>query len=286
MDKNSVMKWCIACDRTQQHDIVFHKNKIPILKCCGCGLGSADASDFDPSSYYDKGYFSGDRVDGYEDYQASEKVLRAEFQRTLNAMRTMGVGSGALLELGCAYGYFLMEARKYFDVYGIEICEDAVETCRKNGLQNVRCGSGVDELGAVPQVDAVVMLDVIEHLKEPAVMMAEAVSKIRHDGILLMTTGDFSSMVSRVFVKRWRLMTPPQHLWFFTPKALELMGNRLGLELVSVEHPSKKVPLSLMLYQMCRPFNYQLKPHPFLGSIGLTINTFDAMRLIFRKNKV
>jgi len=93
-------------------------------------------------------------------------------------------------------------------------------------------------------------------------------------------------MVSRVFVKRWRLMTPPQHLWFFTPKALELMGNRLGLELVSVEHPSKKVPLSLMLYQMCRPFNYQLKPHPFLGSIGLTINTFDAMRLIFRKNKV
>jgi len=51
-------------------------------------------------------------------------VLRREFANTVDFIRKYRA-SGRLLDVGCAYGFFLQEARPYFDVAGIEIAEEA-----------------------------------------------------------------------------------------------------------------------------------------------------------------
>jgi SAM-dependent methyltransferase len=282
-DKN----WCIACASNQGHDFIFRKNGIPVLKCSSCGLGIADARDFDPSTYYDAGYFNGSRNDGYADYQASERILRTEFQKIVEKLQSLGVRTGTLLELGCAYGFFLMEAKKQYEVYGIEIADDAVKACQARGLDNVIQGTATQsELDRIPSLDVLVMLDVIEHLEKPEQVLQSVAAKLKPGGIAMLTTGDFSSIASRLFGKYWRLMTPPQHLWFFTPEALRLIGKRASLELVSVEYPSKRVPLSLILYQLLRPFKSQVKLPTWLSAVGVPVNTFDAMRVVFRKANV
>jgi len=77
-------------------------------------------------------------------------------------------------------------------------------------------------------------------------------------------------------------MTPPQHLWYFTQASMSRMATSIGLSLEFSDHPWKIVPLSLILFQLRRMLGLRIEPAP--GSrIGLPINLFDAMRLVFRK---
>src|SRR5262249_60847293 len=106
---------------------------------------------------------SGCTPGGLSVYPGAGPVLRREFARSCDFIRRH-CDRGKLLELGCAYGFFLMEAARYFDVAGIEPAADAAESGRRAGL-NVLCGTAdTANLQRIGQVDVVVLLDVIEHL--------------------------------------------------------------------------------------------------------------------------
>ena len=118
---------CSACGRVTPQAFRFHANGCGIWQCVICGLGRADTKDFDPAAYYTADYFSGGRSDGYSDYRGAEPVLRREFAHSADFVRRFSDGS-RLLDLGCAYGFFLKEAAKrQFEVLGIELAEDAAE---------------------------------------------------------------------------------------------------------------------------------------------------------------
>jgi hypothetical protein len=128
---------CQACAQVTEQRFLYSLNGCNILQCRSCGLGQADAPAFDPASYYTRKYFSGQQSDGYADYVAAEAVLRREFSRTVSFIRQWRNG-GQLLEIGCAYGFFLHEAKKYFDVSGIELAADAAVNCQRSGLSVVQ----------------------------------------------------------------------------------------------------------------------------------------------------
>jgi SAM-dependent methyltransferase len=237
---------------------------------------------FDLESYYTKDYFSGKRPDGYADYIGTENILRREFAGTVEFIRKFRA-SGRLLDVGCAYGFFLQEAKRFFDVSGIELAEDAAEHCRRSGL-NVFTGQ-VDEtlLGRLGTTDVIVLLDVIEHLPSPRDTIALLVNHLDHGGIIVITTGDFGSLYSRVAGAHWRLMTPPQHLWFFTQASMQAMSTSLGLEVEHLDHPWKVVPLSLISFQLRRMSGLGPKRIAISNRLGLPVNLFDAMRVVLRK---
>src|SRR5207253_4198142 len=115
------------------HRLRFRINGCDILQCERCGLGRAQASGFDPATYYTADYFSGGHADGYSDYREAEPVLRHEFARSVAFIRGYRA-AGRLLELGCAYGFFLQEAKRHFEVAGIELAAEAAAHCRRAGL--------------------------------------------------------------------------------------------------------------------------------------------------------
>lgn len=279
-----VMQFCPSCDTSVDNRLVFHKAGIPIYRCENCGLGRAESDGFDPTSYYDAGYFNGSKSDGYSDYASAEEVLRKQFSKEIKLIRDLGKNHGQLLELGCAHGFFLEEACHYFEVSGLEISEDAVAICHLKGLRNVHHGMVSKEaLAPFPLADVIVMLDVIEHLPAPFTALTAAVEKLKPGGLMMITTGDFASLFARLTGKNWRLMTPPQHLWYFTPLSLKQMGARLGLEVMHLDHPFKIVPIGLMVYQVCRYFAFAPNLPKWTHHYGLPVNLFDAMRIVFRK---
>ena len=238
---------CPVCGVPTLHRFCIRKNGCEVLACSACGVGRADTTNFDPAAYYTDAYFEGRQADGYADYAGSEAVLRREFKATVEHLSRF-VPRGRLLEIGCAYGFFLLEARRRFDVSGIEIAESAVRSCHGRGLADVRHGVLDEEtVRDLPSMDAIVLLDVIEHLADPNEAFRLLASKLKQKGVVLLTTGDWSSVVARVTGPHWRLMTPPQHLFYFTPKSLRILGQRHGLATVKIGHPWKIVPLSLIL---------------------------------------
>jgi SAM-dependent methyltransferase len=281
-ETSSMQLACPACACATVHRKLFSKNACDILQCVQCGLGRAECAGFDVRDYYTEDYFSGRHRDGYADYRGSEAVLRREFARTVQFIRRFR-RDGRLLEIGCAYGFFLEEARRFYDVAGIEIADAAASFCRDRGLKVI---SGVAEepnLAQCGMVDVIVVLDVIEHLPEPQSTLALCRRYLNPGGIVVMTTGDFASLHARLAGRQWRLMTPPQHLWYFTPESMRRLSHSLGLQVETCDHPWKLVPLTLIQFQMRRLFGTRDgTPKGFASQVGLPVNLFDALRCVLR----
>ena len=273
---------CPACGSATSHRHLYTKQNCDILSCQACGLGRADTTGFDPANYYTDKYFSGGQTDGYADYLGTEPVLRREFGREVDFIRKLRP-SGRLLEIGCAYGFFLHEAKRYFDVAGIELAEDAVAHCRRNGL-NVSTGVVSEALlDRIGPIDVVVMLDVIEHLPEPHETLARCAKFLKPGGLIVLTTGDFGSPAARWAGSSWRLMTPPQHLWFFTTESFRRWAPQTDLRVHAIDHPWKIVPLSLIVFQLARMAGRKPVVPSALNRIGVPVNLFDAMRIVLRR---
>jgi len=280
-DKQS-LQHCPACARSTPHVFRFTRNSCDIWQCRDCGLGRTHVSSFDPTAYYTEDYFSGGRADGYSDYRGGEPVLRREFARSVGFIRRYRDG-GKLLELGCAYGFFLMEAARYFDVAGIELASEAVRHARGVGLNVSEGAADEANLRRIGPVDVIVLFDVIEHLPDPRATLALCHQLLNPGGIIVLTTGDFGSPLARLAGVRWRLMTPPQHLWFFTQKSMRGLAAGLGFAIEHVDHPWKIVPASLIVFQLRRMLGLGGSPLAGASRIGVPINLFDAMRVVLRK---
>jgi SAM-dependent methyltransferase len=273
---------CLACG-AGAHDLRFRVADCDILQCRACGLGRAEAARFDPSAYYTNKYFTGGHADGYADYLGAELVLRREFSRGVDFVRSHHSG-GRLLELGCAYGYFLQEAAQHFEVAGIELAETAAAAARARGLSVLQGHADEDNFRRVGHVDVIVLLDVIEHLPNPRDTLALCHRFLNPGGIVVITTGDFGSLAARVAGARWRLMTPPQHLWFFTVPGLRALASDIGFSMVQMDRPWKIVPISLIAFQLRRMLGLRSAAAAATASgVGVPVNLFDAMRVVLRK---
>lgn len=277
---------CPVCKGETPHEVVFEKWGYPIQKCSICGVGSTrNASLVVAEDLYNESYFQGGQRDGYVDYVGSEAVLRAEFRKALAHLRRAGCKGGRLLEIGSAYGYFLMEAERYFRCTGLEVSRSAVTACRMRGLEVVSPNDPEAEAiwSRKDCYDAVVMLDCIEHLPDPSRTIGRIAEVLRPGGTLMVTTGDSESLLAKVMGSHWRLMTPPQHLYFYSPRTLAALLRQYGLRVVDCSKPWKVVPLTLAAYQMASRLGLQLRLSERLNSFGMPVNLFDSFRMLARK---
>jgi SAM-dependent methyltransferase len=140
-----------------------------------------------------------------------------------------------------------------------------------------------DNLARLGMMDVIVLLDVIEHLPDPQSTLALCGRYLNPGGVVIVTTGDFSSLYARVAGRNWRLMTPPQHLWYFTPESMRRLAQTVQLKLETCEHPWKLVPLALIEFQVRRSLGARRAISTGATSrIGIPVNLFDAMRCVLR----
>lgn len=268
---------------SSQSRLALRKDGFDIVKCADCGTGRTIVSDFDPALHYNEGYFNGDV---YPDYKGSQDTLRREFRSQANFLKSILPNGGKLLEVGCAYGFFLQETKAHFVVYGFEMAQAAVDFCHQSGLPNVQQGAvSQDYLDQHGPFDAIVMLDTIEHIEDVRGTATMLAKHLTPGGVFLVTTGDWDSGPAKRTGLNWRLLTPPLHLWFFTPKGLTAMFADMGLRCEHFSRPWKLVPLELVLTQAAYMLgiNWRWKLPSVFSNLPTPSNMFDAMRLVFRK---
>ncbi len=209
---------CPACGQTTGHPLRFEVNGCRILQCEKCGLGRTEAAGFDPATYYTEDYFSGRRADGYADYLGAEPVLRREFARSVDFIRHYRTG-GSCWSWGAPMASFSWRPRGTSMWWELNWPRRPPSIAAAPGLNVVQGAADEANLAKVGHADVIVLFDVIEHLPDPRRTLALCHQHLNPGGVIVITTGDFGSVIARLAGVKWRLMTPPQHLWFFTQES-------------------------------------------------------------------
>lgn len=200
-------------------------------------------------SFYDQNYFAGGGRGGYRDYLADEEQHRINARARIALARGFGATPpAAWLDVGCAAGFTLDEARKAgFIVLGVELSAWARGVARARlGLKVVpTLGEARREL---PQQAGVVsFFQVLEHLPDPLAALREARACLRPGGLLMVETWDLSSLVARLLGRYWHQVTPPSVLWLLDCTNLEFALARAGFRTRRIVRGSKRVSVGWVL---------------------------------------
>jgi glycosyltransferase involved in cell wall biosynthesis/2-polyprenyl-3-methyl-5-hydroxy-6-metoxy-1,4-benzoquinol methylase len=209
-----------------------------IVQCRRCGM----VSSLVPVGTEDVARAYVDVVD--ERYLEEEGARRALFRWVAGRIGAYAVRGRRLLELGAGVGLFLDVARRLgWDVRGIEASKWAVEQGRARFDVPLRQGL-IEDLDEPPgSADAVVMLDVLEHLADPLDALRRAREVVDEEGILALTTIDIDGPHARARGERWPWLIR-SHLHCFSPATLAGMLERAGFRLVGWERVPRSFPLS------------------------------------------
>lgn len=227
---------CNLCGSTDA-ETVYDFSRLRIVRCRACGL--VYTSPRLTQSEIESRLYGPDYWEAYERQYIEALPAIREFARDWLATlgRYAATDRWRLFELGPGLGAFLAEAREAgHEVYGADISEHAVARARERfGLEVVHAGA--DRLAGLelPPLDVFVMEACIEHLPDPLAALRAAHGRLVPDGLLFLSTGVFGSFNQRIAGKRWGIIEPEAHLYYFSKETIRHALELAGFEVLLVD---------------------------------------------------
>ncbi|MCG3196411.1 MAG: Ubiquinone biosynthesis O-methyltransferase [bacterium] len=149
-------------------------------------------------------------------------------------------GHGTLLEIGCGAGGLLTRLHAQgWTVEGIEPSGPLHAHARARLPAEVRvhpCALEEAEPRLVHRpYQAVVALDVIEHLPDPFVLPTTAAEWLAPGGLLFLQTPNARSIRRRLQGARWEQLAPEEHFLIHSPRSLRLVLELCGFKSARIE---------------------------------------------------
>jgi SAM-dependent methyltransferase len=197
----------------------------------------------DISHFYEQEFFSKDGVLGYADYETEQKWRGKNYRRDAAVLENLMPG-GRILDVGCATGHFLDALSDKWDKYGLEVSEYAGrQACKRYGNRI--------QISPIQQAnypsdffDAATLWETINHMADPMGDLTRIHQILRKDGIMAISVGDCKSLLARLMGKYWYHVTPPIHIYYFTPNTLKHLFRQAGFEIVKLHYPGKFIDLA------------------------------------------
>jgi len=223
---------CPVCRHKSK--LFFSKGQYYIYRCLHCGLGFIKPMpSFEEVKKVYCSYFHSHSEFGYQVYSALEQGLKKQYCFILSQIKKFFPKKKFkhVLDIGCAYGYFLdVVAQRWHieSLTGVDISKEVGKTVKEKGYGFI---SGPIEKVPLPtKYDFIFLGDSFEHFYHPEKVVERLSQVLLNKGVIVITTINFNSFIARFFKEKWRLMTPPEHLFFWTPKAIKILFARYGFK--------------------------------------------------------
>ncbi len=171
---------------------------------------------------YGKSYFFSGKAwaDGYDNYTKRSAIKKHPWgfmvKRIVDEKQ-----SGAILDIGCALGYFLSFFPDNFEKHGADVSEFAIETAKRNFPDSKFAVNDIS--AALPfkkQFDVITAFDVLEHVLNLRSALQNIHSMLKDDGVLVVAVPVASRMHHLLaFLGHSFLTTMDSHLTLTTAKA-------------------------------------------------------------------
>lgn len=146
-----------------------------------------------------------------QEYLSEEHGRRVTARRLLDLLGRYAP-RGRLLDVGCGHGLLLDEARRRgYVVNGIELSEDAARYARGRLDLPVREIPIEHRSLDRERFDAILLIDVLEHLDDPRRSLRRCMELLAPGGALLVATPDPSAPIARLAGRRWWSYIPAHY---------------------------------------------------------------------------
>jgi len=241
---------CPACGgRTLR--AVYRDQDRSYRRCADCGLVSMAYFGPRRNPYDNSAYFFEDYKKQYgRTYLEDLPSIRALAARRLDVMERYlpaGRDGAVVLDVGCAYGAFLMEAHaRGWHPVGTDLSTDAVayvrDTLRLPAF--VSDFSGEQATGLYPDtLDALTLWYVIEHFDDLGRVLARAQGLLRPGGVLALSTPSAAGVSARLRPESFWSSSPADHFTVWDPRTTAGLLRRWGFKMVAVRitghHPER-----------------------------------------------
>lgn len=139
-----------------------------------------------------------------------------------------------LLDIGSSNGSFLLNANKYFKIQGIELNSLTAKVANNNGIPTFN--GRVEDYQGLKQFDVITMLQVIEHITQPSILIKEVHRLLKDDGLFYLNTPNIDSASFNYLLNRHEHVSSFEHVSLFNRKALIKTVESCGFELIYSEY--------------------------------------------------
>lgn len=159
--------------------------------------------------------------------------------------------AGTVLDLGCGDGNFSESISNLgFEVIGIDASTSAISLAKRRAGTYL-IGSVYDDLSEQidrKEVDAVVSIEVIEHLYDPKLFIYQSNRILKDNGVLIITTpywGYFKNILLSLTGRVDKALTvhwDGGHIKHFSRKSLTIMVENYGFKLKHFDGCGRRIP--------------------------------------------
>ena len=221
---------CPICS-SPSSDFELEKFGIAMVKCQDCTLRYSRQIPVDAAELYSDEDYLPILKKGYNE-NLDYRKQRFGVERLDLIEEQMESGQDkSLLDIGCGTGWFLECARERgFDIAGFDLgTEVAAWTADRLGIPV--WSSSLDEIPSDRKFSVITAFDVLEHVLEPVEWLRSAMTFLKPGGMMLLYVPHFDSLSVQVMRDKSSLVTPLEHILFFTKQAMQTLADRVGLEL-------------------------------------------------------
>src|SRR2546426_5645717 len=203
LTRGEISQRCALCADAETRAL-FQVDGALIVACRGCGLVRQDTRPLATAALYDGGnYATDDPKGGYANYFLDAAVNKRTFGQRIREVEKRYGRKGRLLDVGCALGDFLLEAKAAgWDVAGVEISTFAAQRARARGLR-VTAGR-LEELDLpAASFDVITLYEALEHLTDPVATLAAVHRLLVPGGLLHLVTPNVGGVQARLLGRHW-----------------------------------------------------------------------------------
>ena len=198
----------------------------------------------DDQDFYGREYWFSHQEEDLGQANIIERARTDMPERALHWLRTLlkyKLPPGDVLELGSAHGGFVALLRwAGFEASGLELSPSIVEYAKQTFGVPMLLGPVEEQNIAPGSLDAIALMDVLEHLPDPIGTMRHSLSLLKPDGILLIQTPRYAE--GKTFAAMEAEHDPflvqlkhEQHLYLFSHTSARELFQRLRAEHIAFE---------------------------------------------------
>jgi SAM-dependent methyltransferase len=133
-----------------------------------------------------------------------------------------------VMDVGCSTASLLHYLGPEWDRFGVEPSVTASGVARKRGINIL--GATFDDIPKdIPAFDAIIAVDVIEHINEPIPFITQARNLLRPGGVLILVTGDTASPSWRLMKGRYWYCSYAGHVSYFSAATFAVIADELDM---------------------------------------------------------